>query len=130
MFSQRRNEMPSDVLLVALGYRQFMKEWRKNDWRLKSTTYAAPFSGMENSPVYSVPERTTGKWSLLSDKAKINGQTARSLNGGITCLLPDREDGTTLYLCNRQGIFKSTDGGRSYRIVYTCSPDQAERRKP
>ena len=123
MFSQRRNEMPSDVLFVALGYRQFMMEWRKNDWRLKSTTYAAPFSGKQPSPVYCVPQRTTGKWSLVSDKAKIDGQgTARSLNGGVTCLLPDKEDEKTLYSCNRQGVFKSTDGGQSYKSVYKCSP--------
>ncbi|NQU25582.1 MAG: hypothetical protein HQ567_30215 [Candidatus Nealsonbacteria bacterium] len=124
MFSQRRYEMPSDVLFVALGYRQFMKEWRKDDWRLKSTTYAAPFSGKGFSPVYCVPERTTARWFLLSDKAEVNGRgTARILNGGVTCLLPDKEDEKTLYLCNRQGVFKSTDAGNSYRLVYRSQTD-------
>jgi len=131
MFSQRRNEMPSDIFFTALGYRQFMHEWRPNDWRLKSTTYAAPFSGKQQSPVYCVPQRTTGKWSLLSDKADLNAPDAgRDFSRGITCLLPDNEDAKTLYLCNRQGVFKSTDGGQSYKIIYSCSHHQAERRTP
>jgi len=27
----------------------------------------------------------------------------------------------TIYLCDRHGIFKSTDGGQSCRLVSTCS---------
>ena len=123
MFSQRLHDMPADTLFTALGYRQFMKETRPNEWRLQSTTYAAPFSGKQKSPVYCVPERTTGKWSLLSDKAEIHsGAAADRSNVGVTCLLPDQEDGKALFLCNRQGVFKSTDGGQSYRLVYECSP--------
>jgi len=123
MFSQRRNEMPSDMLFTALGYRQFMKETRPDEWRLKSTTCAAPFSANEKSPVYSVAERTTGRWSILSDNAEIVGQdTALDLNAGITCLLPDKQDENTLYLCNRHGVFKSTDAGKSYKHVFRCAP--------
>ncbi len=122
VFSQRRHEMPSDILFTALGYRQFMKETRPNEWRLKSTSYAAPFSGKQRSPVYCVPERTTGKWSVLSDNAKVDAQgAATELNSGISCTLPDKEEERTLYLCNRHGIYKSTDGGQSYRMIYTCS---------
>ena len=111
-----------EIALTALGYRQFMKETRPNEWRLKSTTYAAPFSGKQRSPVYCVPERTAGKWSVLSDNAKVDGQgAATELNSGISCILPDKEEERTLYLCNRHGIYKSTDGGQSYRIIHTCS---------
>jgi len=117
VFSQRRNRLPADCLYTALGYRQFMKEWRKNDWRLRSTTYAAPFSGTREGPVYTVPERTKGVWSLLSESPKVQGGNV-SLSMGVTCLLPDQKDPQTLYLCNRHGVFKSSDGGDSYARVY------------
>jgi hypothetical protein len=42
---------------------------------------------------------------------------AKGLSGGITCVLPDNEDANTYYVCNGAGISKSTDGGRSYRLV-------------
>ena len=117
VFSQRRNQMPADSLFTALGYRQFMKEWLKNDWRLRSTTYAAPFSGDRKSPVYCVPERTKGVWSLLSKNAAVQGDDA-ALNSGVTCLLADQKNANVLYLCNRHGVFKSTDRGKSYARVY------------
>ena len=117
VFSQRRNRMPADRLFVALGYRQFMKELRKNDVRLRSTTYAAPFSSDVKSPVYCVPERTKNVWSLLSKNARLAGDAA-GLNTGVTCLLVDRKDGGVLYLCSRGGVFKSTDGGKSYARIY------------
>jgi len=123
MFCQRRHEIPADTLFTALGYRQFMKETRPNEWRLKSTTYAAPFSGTEKCPVYCAPERTTGKWSLVSHDAKVDGPgTAIALNSGVSCILPDKEDENTLYLCNRHGMFKSVDGGQRYERVFKCSP--------
>jgi len=123
MFSQRRCEMPADVFFTALGYRQFIKELRPNDSRTRSTTYAAPFSGKGQSPVYCVPERTTGKWSILSGNAQIKGQgKAVNLNAGISCILPDKAKENTIYLCNRHGIFKSTDLGKSYECVYRSAP--------
>jgi hypothetical protein len=39
------------------------------------------------------------------------------LNAGISCLIPDAGEDNTLYLCNRHGIFKTTDNGKSYRLV-------------
>ena len=116
VFSQRRNRMEADRLFVALGYRQFMKELRTNDWRLQSTTCAAPFSSDVTSPVYCVPDRTKNVWSLLSKNARVRGDGA--VNAGVTCLLADRKDPAVLYLCNRHGVFKSTDGGKSYARVY------------
>ena len=42
---------------------------------------------------------------------------ALTLNAGISCLIPDAGEDNTLYLCNRHGIFKTTDNGKSYRLV-------------
>ena len=110
--------MPSDVLFTALGYRQFRKETRPKEWRLKSTTYAAPFSGKHKSPIYRVPERTTGKWSIVSGNAQVHSEGAAvALNAGVSCVLPDTEDASTLYLCNIHGVFKTTDLGKTYRLV-------------
>jgi len=58
-FAQRLHNLPGDMLYTALGYRRFMKETRVDEPRTKSTTYTAPFSGQEKSPVYCVPERNT-----------------------------------------------------------------------
>ena len=117
-FFQRRYNLPADTLFTALGYRRFMKETRPNEHRMKSTTYAAPFSGETPSPVYRVPERTTGKWSILSDRATIQGRAAGDdLNAGISCILPDAGDANTLYLCNIRGVYKTTDLGKTYRLV-------------
>lgn len=117
--SLERGEVPEeDVLFTALGYRQFKKQTRPKEWRLKSTTYAAPFSGRRGSPVYGVRERTTGRWSIVSSNAKVDGRGAEvALNEGISCILPDKDDADTLYLCNRHGIFKTTSGGKTYWLV-------------
>ena len=50
------------------------------------------------------------------NKADLEGE-GLSLNAGISCVLPDCEDENTLYLCNRHGVFKTTNRGRSYRLV-------------
>ena len=38
--------------------------------------------------------------------------------GGISCVKPDSEEKDVLYLCNRDGILKSTDRGQTYKLVY------------
>jgi len=119
-FSQRRYDVPADMPFTALGYRYFNKKMGDGATRERIATYAAPFSGKGKSPVYCVPERTTGRWSILSENAQIKGQgNALDLNAGISCILPDKDDGDTLYLCNRHGIFKSVDGGENYKFVFT-----------
>jgi hypothetical protein len=55
---------------------------------------------------------------MLSDHAPIEGGSKNlRLNAGISCVLPDCEDEDTLYLCNCHGIFKTTNRGRSYKLV-------------
>ncbi|KPK43996.1 MAG: hypothetical protein AMK72_12600, partial [Planctomycetes bacterium SM23_25] len=118
-FSQRLHDVPADRLFTALGYRQFKKQQGPKDWRTKSNTYAAPFSESDPNPVRWVPERTPEPWRRLSDKARIEGAgKGLGLNEGISCILPDREQQQILYLCNRHGIYRSTDHGKSYRLVY------------
>jgi len=123
MFWQRRWDMPADRLFTALGYRQFLKQYagRKNDWRTFSTTVAAPFSSDKPSPVYRCPDRTHNKWSVLSVRAQTKGAVGSlPLNQGISCILPDRTDAETLYVCNTRGIFRSTDLGRTYELVFAA----------
>ena len=124
-FSQRRYNLPADTLFTALGYRTYMKETRPNEQRLKVDTYAAPFSGETPHPIHRVPERTTGKWAVLSDEATIDGEAAAlDLHSGISCLLPDASDAKTLFLCNVHGIFKSTDQGRTWVRVLASTANK------
>ncbi len=111
VFSQRRHEMPADVLLTAIGSQ------RHSDW--SAATYAAPFSGTGQSPIYVTTDRSRN-WSIVSAGARVTGGSeALRLNAGISCVVRDAQEKDTLYLCNRHGIFKSTDGGRSYNLA--CS---------
>jgi len=104
MHARRKVGTSNDRLFTAIGARPFDK-WSK-------FTCAAPFSGEEQNPIYVTKERSRN-WSALSDRQ--NG--ALVLNAGISCLLPDAVEDNTFYLCNRHGIFKTTDSGKSYTLV-------------
>jgi hypothetical protein len=110
---QRRYAMPSDMLFTALGYRQFAKELRQNDIRTRVTTYTALLSTEVSNSIYCAKERTTAKWSQIPVDS---GSSV--LCTGITCILPDKDQANTLYVCSRQGIFKSVDGGKRFRLVF------------
>lgn len=123
VFSKRIHKLPTDQLYTALGYRHFKKSIHKDDWRTRVNTYAAPFAGPDRNPVHWVPERTMPTWRLLSNAVRIEGAPEPlELNEGISCILPDREEPNILFLCNRLGIFKTTDHGKSYRRVYKSPP--------
>jgi len=109
VYSQRLHDMPTDTLFTALGGRRY------SDW--SNFTCASPFSGTKQSPVYFSRERSRN-WAALSAKTNVEGEgKGLSLSAGVSCVLPDSEDENTLYLCNRHGIFKTTDRGKSYRLV-------------
>jgi hypothetical protein len=113
VFSQRLHDMPTDMLFTSVGGTRY------DDWT--KATYAAPFSDNERSPVYFTKDRSRN-WGSLSGNAQIqNNGGALSLNAGVSCILADKEDGNTLYLCNRDGVFKTTDLGKTYRRVYSSS---------
>ena len=58
------------------------------------------------------------KTPALSDTHRIDGDSgALALNAGISCLLPAVGEDNTLYLCNRHGVFKTADRGKSYKLV-------------
>ena len=104
VFSQRLHDVPADVLFTAIG------AGTHSDW--SAITYAAPFSPAGPSPVYVTSDRSR-RWSAVSGDPRASG-----LDGGISCIVRDRRDKNTLYVCNRRGILKSTDAGKSYRLVY------------
>ena len=110
VFSQRLHDMPTDVLFTAIGSAPH------SDW--SAATYAAPFSGTGQGPVHVSRDRSRN-WSVVSADARgAGGAEALRLNTGLSCIVPDREDRDTIYVCNQRGILKSTDGGKSYRLVY------------
>jgi hypothetical protein len=129
--------LPGDVLYTAVGSGA-------------GGTYAAPFSG-EPDRVFCAGNRFL--WAVLADaeeRERIaswlragaaeevptmwNGYRCRRPGrdeflapgldaGGILCVRPDSKEKDTLFVCNRKGILKSTDRGRSYRLVHRCPPD-------
>ncbi|MHC4198567.1 MAG: PA14 domain-containing protein [Planctomycetota bacterium] len=117
-FSQRLHDMPTDMLFTAIAGR------RHTGWT--KIIYAAPFSPEEQGPVYSSKDRSR-TWSALSRSARVDGGAA-SLGAGISCIVRDKDEKNTLFLCNRHGIFRSTDHGKSYRLVYRSSPGRSLRR--
>jgi hypothetical protein len=48
----------------------------------------------------------------------VEGPAAVNLHEGASCILIDKDDSRTFFLCNRHGIFKTTDLGKSYRLVH------------
>ena len=128
--------LPADVLYTAIGSGA-------------GGTYAAPFSA-ELGRIYRANHRWL--WSIVGDDEEQNRITtwlragaprevatmwdgyvcrrpgkdefvAPGLDaGGISCIWPDNKEKDTLFVCNRHGILKSTDHGKSYRLTYRCSP--------
>jgi len=108
-FAQRRHTMPADTMYVALGGRRF-SDWTK-------FFFAAPFSGDDSSPVYYAEKRSR-QFKPAGTRVQLKSAGAGvGLGDGVTCVLPDATETKTVFLCNRHGIFKSTDAGRSYRLV-------------
>eukprot|EP01047_Picozoa_sp_COSAG01_P003346 COSAG01_NODE_97_length_26660_cov_100.642935_18_plen_1196_part_00 len=110
MYAKRKLGTPNDRLFTAINARPFDK-WSK-------LTCAAPFSSSEQNPVYFTNQRSRNWTALSPTTEKINGNKGGRLNRGISCILPDIHDQEILFLCNNEGIFKTTDGGRSYRNVH------------
>ena len=114
VFSQRRHDVPADVLFTAIGAGRY-SEW-------SAITYAAPFSSTGQGTVYFTNDRGR-KWSVLSARPEARGEgEALGLGAGLSCIVRDRDEPNTLYVCNRHGILRSTDHGRSYRLVHRCCP--------
>jgi len=98
------------VLVTAIdGRLTSSQEWSK-------FMCVAPFSTKEQSPIYFSEDRSR-TWAMLSTEPKIEGDKALSLNAGISCIVADSEEENKFYLCNSHGIFKTTDNGKSYRLV-------------
>ena len=119
IFSQRKENMPGDVFYAAVGDYRWLKQTRPGEKRIKVNTYAAPFNSIQTAPVYRVKERMTARWNVLSKAPKVDGKSDPNiLNAGVTCILPDRNNPDGIYLCNRNGLFKSVDAGKTYKMIY------------
>ncbi len=107
LYDKSIESMPGDVLYTAVGAGPF------DDWTL--ATYTAPFSSAEQSPIYYTKDRGR-QFEMTNDAAVAN--TGYSLSEGATGIMPDKNSQNIVYLCNKNGIFKSIDQGHSYQHVY------------
>jgi hypothetical protein len=78
----------------------------------KDILVAAPFSSDDPNPI--------SIWS--KGKLAERASSPAPLNAGISGIAFDVSDpGRTLFVCNRHGILRSNDRGRSYELVYATS---------
>ncbi|MDP7132446.1 MAG: hypothetical protein QF437_18270, partial [Planctomycetota bacterium] len=103
-FSQRRVKVAADTMIIGLGRRDY------SDWSY--FTAVAPFAEPNEPAVFYSRERGF-RWQELSRTPR----AAKPLTDGITCVLPDAKNDKTIFLCNRHGIFRSTDEGQTYELV-------------
>ena len=104
-FSQRRIKVAADTMIVGLGTRHY-SNWSR-------FTAVASFAEPNQPPVFYSKERGF-RWQELSPAPK----AGKPLTDGITCVLPDATNDKAIYLCNRHGIFKSVDEGKTYELVF------------
>ena len=111
-FSQRKENMPGDVFYATVAAYRWLKQTRPGEKRIKVNTYAAPFSSKGHGLVYRAKERMPMGWNPLSMTSNPG-----MMNVGVTCILPDRDDADGIYLCSRLGVYKSVDGGKTYKRI-------------
>jgi len=85
-----------------------MKHRKDTQYDPKATCYAVPFTGPDAGRVHRVVERLTFDWNPVARETRFSG---------TTCVLPDWKDKRIVYLCDLSGIYKSTDEGRTFRLV-------------
>ena len=110
-YAKRQVGTSADRLFTAIGTRPFDK-WSK--LTCACTTLRRQSKVRSTSPR---SEAAVGRLYRRISRASDDRGDACTLNAGISCLIPDAGEDNTLYLCNRHGIFKTTDNGKSYRLV-------------
>ena len=105
-FYQRRAGVAADVLYTAIN------EWLIPE-RKTSRILAGPLSGEGGNVVYSasIGYYWSPVWKKVSGDAGI-------ADGGICSIVSDGDNGEIFWVCNGDGIYKTTDGGKNYRVVY------------
>ena len=112
-YAKRQVGTSADRLFTAIGARSFDK-WSK-------LTCASPLSGEEQNSIYFTTKRSRS-WSALSEASRISDIAGSlALNAGISCLLPAVDDRGMLFLCNRHGVFKTADKGKTYKLVLSAT---------
>jgi len=119
-FLQKRHYMPTDTLNVAFGHRRFITTRRNGDKKLNIVGYTAPFSSPGANQVYRVSPRLPPPWKALNEEgSRLEGApNGAYISSGLTCIHPDDDDARILFLCNVNGIFKSTDEGKTFSLVF------------
>ena len=102
--------------VVGALYRKVIK---KDFTRQSVAAYAAPFSSPGSNQIHYSRERLMGPMRPLpKGGSKLVGAPAGAhVSAGLTSITPDRSNRNTLFFCNIHGIFKSTDGGKTFRLV-------------
>ncbi len=68
-------------------------------------------------------------WDRLPDLAAMS-PAKQGMPNLVVGTFADKEDPDTLYLCNRQGFFKSSDGGRTYKLLISNASLDLTPREP
>ncbi len=108
MHKRRYRDLPADACFLAMGHRRFLKLRKDTQYDPKATCYAVPFTGPDAGRVHRVVERLTFDWNPVAKASRFPG---------TTCVLPDWKDKKIVYLCDLEGIHKSTDEGRTFGLV-------------
>jgi len=116
---QLRHNMPSDCLNVALGFEYVPVPNRRKKGALEPQLrgYTAPFSLKGANHIYDSTGGANGGFGKGTEARLVGAPAGAHVSSGLTCLLPDVEDNRIRFFCNTYGIFKSTDEGRTFRLV-------------
>ncbi|MHC4200695.1 MAG: WD40/YVTN/BNR-like repeat-containing protein, partial [Planctomycetota bacterium] len=112
IFQRHVNGLPFDTPYTALG--SSLRLTKPNSkGKTASKVYAAPLSTDDAGCVYA-----TTRWGRVWYKTEGKPRSPGPLNAGISGITCDVSDLESVVLCNRSGILKSGDGGKSYKLVY------------
>lgn len=103
-FYQRRHDIEPDAFYAAID------SWPLPD-RKTSRVLAAPFVNDES---YLYTASIGYYWSPVWER---HSTQVPPINRGLTSVLQRPGDTNTFWVCNRDGILKTTDGGKAYRLV-------------
>jgi len=118
-FLQKRHYMPTDTLNVAFGHRRFITTRRNGSKQLNKVGFTAPFSSPGANHIYRVTPRLPPPWKAINKEGSrlVGAPAGACVSSGLTCIHPDDDDAKILFLCNVNGIYKSTDEGRTFKLV-------------
>jgi hypothetical protein len=108
-YYQRRAGVQPDVLYTALNE-------IKIEGKGTSRILAGPFAADKKKQLHAA---SIGYYWSPVWKQRSAG--VADLNQGLSSIVSHPTEADTFWLCNQNGISKTTDGGKSYRLVYDAA---------